>query len=66
VDDAPAADVYAVMAVQRARSDKMGAERWLVAGTKEDVACIVGTPIHGSDVSRGERRVRLHDGFDDT
>jgi hypothetical protein len=34
VDDATAADVYAVMAVQCARSDKVGGERWFLAATK--------------------------------
>lgn len=46
VNDTATADVYAVMVVERARSDEMRGERRLLAGEKQDVACIVDRPVH--------------------
>ena len=42
VDDASAADVYAMMAVQRARRDKVSSKRWFFARSKQGVASIAG------------------------
>lgn len=59
VNDATVADVYAVMAVERARSDEVRGDWGLFTWTKEsvtrerlldtgsDAACIVGPPVHG-------------------
>ena len=66
VDDASAADVYAVVAVQRARRDKVRGERRFLAGKKEGVAYMVGAPVHGSDTTRACAPPRLNNGFGDT
>ena len=55
VDDATAADVYAVMAVQRARSDQVCGKRWFLASAKHCVVSIVIPPVHG-----GRLYVRPH------
>ena len=59
VNDATVADVYAVMAVERARSDEVRGDWGLLTGTKKSVARegllgtesnaarIVGPPVHG-------------------